>query len=181
MEPISSITDLPDFPFATYDEFLQAHEQGQALIWVRPAVGTAWKLGGPDDRVMYVFLFGAAWFIAAAFAVFAFRQHNGWLLLGSLASLICFMYATPSPACVGHGCIPGSMFIASLIASPFAGTSALLIGFAAPVSWFLASAGLGVVDGAIREAMVRSEETFLQFYAQGVITNVEKKPNDPTT
>ena len=80
MNPTQSLTDLPDFPYATYDEFLEAHRQGQALVWVRPDLRAAWRLGGTDDRVMYLFLFGAAWLIAAAFAFFAYRQHNGWQL-----------------------------------------------------------------------------------------------------
>jgi len=75
MNPTQSLTDLPDFPYATYDEFLEAHRQGQALVWVRPDLRAAWRLGGTDDRVMYLFLFGAAWLIAAAFAFFTVSLH----------------------------------------------------------------------------------------------------------
>src|SRR2546426_246412 len=116
-----------DFPFPTYHDFLQAHKTGKVRIWVRAGFRAGWRLGGFEDRLFYLVLFGAPWLFAAAFAALAIGRHSPWLLLGSLASLIGFWCASPSPGLIsGGGCVVNSLFVASLIAAPFSGFSSVL-------------------------------------------------------
>ncbi len=46
-----SITDLPGFPFATFAEFQQAYEQGQALVRVRYDFPTVWTLENLPGKI----------------------------------------------------------------------------------------------------------------------------------
>ena len=77
MQITQSITDLPTFPFATYNEFVEACGEGRAQVWVRADVGAAWRLGGWADRVGYLVLMGAGWVLAVVFVVLAYRSTMG--------------------------------------------------------------------------------------------------------
>ncbi len=172
-----SVRELIDFPYPTYDEFKDAYAQRLALVWVRTDVRTAWRLGDFGDRFGYFVMFGCAWFLAAVFAVFAAVFHNSWLLWGTHACLLTWLCATPTPGLIsGGGCVPTLFLFGSIIAAVclFHGVL-ILVGVCAYFSWFMACAGLGVADGAIREAMLRSEAIFIQLYQNGIITEVANK------
>ncbi len=183
MVMVHSFNELPDFPYPTYPDFAEAAGQGRALVWVRPDIRAAWRLGSVGDRIGYLVLLGVGWVLAALFAVFTYRLHNGWLLLGLLTSLVGFWCASPAPGIIsGGGCLPAIILAVGLIAAPSTHSVSLVIGLAAGMSWFLswfmASAALGLADGAIREAMVKSEEMFLWLWERRAVVRVERKEEE---
>jgi hypothetical protein len=77
------------------------------------------------------------------------------------------------------GFLPGLLLIAGAIGAALRRDEGLLwAGAASLVSWFMTSAGTGVGDLQLREAMVQSEETFLWLCSRGAITRVERSDGD---
>jgi hypothetical protein len=168
-----SVSELPDFPFDSFEEFREACREGRALVWVRYDFRAVWKISCPVDRACQVLLTGSALVASILFCCAAFVRHDSWLLWGVPAALLGSLFSSPSPGIIsGGGCVAIPLFAAGFFGATFVNRSLLWAGLAGVVCWFLASAGKGVADPTIREAMVKSEETFLWLYGRRVITKV---------
>ena len=175
MPPIpQSVAELPDFPFATFEEFREAHREGRARVWVRYDFPSVWACSSVADRVLQVALTGSGVFAALAFVVLAAITRDPWWLCGIPAALLGLLCSSPSPGLLaGGGCIVLPLCAAGAAGSVFLDRSLFWAGAAGFVCWFLASAGQGVADATIREAMLQSEETFLRLYGRRAIAKVE--------
>ena len=169
-----SIGELQEFPFATFDEFRDAYRGRRAQVWVRYDFRSVWACSSPLERAGQIALTGSAFLASVIYCLLAVLTHDRWWLWGVPAALLGLMVASPSPGLLsGGGCIAVPLFAAGVIGSVFLDKSLFWAGAAGFVCWFLASAGQGVADATIREAMVQSEQTFLRLYSRHAITKVE--------
>lgn len=173
-----SVAELPDFPYPTFAEFQDAQAHGRALVWVRFDFGAAWALD-KGGRFGNALLCGAGIWGAVACAVWAGAAHDWRLLWGVATCLIGAWFATPTPGCLsGGGCMANLLLFGGAFAAFKTHLWPLFaVGGVGCVCWALTSLGDMVVDGLLREAMMRSEETFLWLLARGTIVRVEAAPS----
>ena len=167
-----SVADLPDFPYATYADFVEAVNSGLALVWVANRFLAVWQLSRPAQRLMHLSLTGSSLWASLALLVVALYWQEYWLLWGIPIQLLSYLNATPSPGIL-NGCYPFFGLLATGLASLFVGKSLLLLGGAGLLTWYLTSAGYLMGDLIVREAMLQSEAVFLRLIREGVITDVE--------
>ena len=172
-------TEAPEPPFATFEEFREAYREGRARVWVRYDFKSVWAFSSKDERVGQIVLTGSAFLAVLVFTVLAIVTKDRWWLCGVPAALLGLLFASPSPGLLtGGGCIMVPMFAAGVIGSVFLDRSLLWAGIASFACWFLASAGQGVADATIREAMLTSEAAFLQLRRRA-ITRIEVLEEPP--
>jgi len=175
-----SVAELPEFPFASFEEFREAYREGRARVWVRYDFRSVWEFSSSSERAGQIALTGSALFACLIFLLLAALTHNLWWLCGAPAALLGMLAASPSPGLIsGGGCIAVPLFAAGVIGSVFLDRSLFWAGIAGFVCWFFASAGQGIADVTIRDAMVKSEETFLLLYSRRAITRVEALEEEP--
>ena len=171
----TSVADIPHFPFATFAGFVEAHGDGDALVWVRYDFHSLWTLLEGRDRLWHLALLGNGGFGALLFGLWVSAGHDHRLLLAAPVLLLGFVFATPSPGLL-NGCAPFALTFGGLLWGVVSGHPALaVLGVSFGMSWFVSCAALGIADAAVRTAMVQSEETFLWLHARGVITDVKKR------
>ena len=170
---LKSVRDVSDFPFDTFEEFQEAHREGRVLVSVRYDFRAVWAISSRSERLMQVALTGSAFLVSLLLAGSALLQHDLWLLWGVPAALLGLMASSPAPGLIsGGGCVAIPLFAAGFVGGTFINRSLFWAGVAGFVCWFLASAGKGVADVTMREAMLRSEQTFLLLYSKRAITKV---------
>jgi hypothetical protein len=163
-----SVANIPDFPFATYDEFVQADKDGKAetLIAARAFNQDArlvWALGTQEEKTSYTISLATPALMALGFVLFAFVCHDFWLLFGVLACLLGVIGASPNLNLL-DGCLALLCFVGANIASIFLHSSLLFVGCASPVSLFLSSFALAFSMEFAQRAVTRSETIFLWMY-----------------
>ncbi|BDI29783.1 hypothetical protein CCAX7_18340 [Capsulimonas corticalis] len=176
---LRAVSEIPDFPYATFEEFASACRQGDALVWTRyrPSVPRA-ILSGPNKIIQMIALYSGAW-IAAAFAIAAIVSHDGRLALGIPAALLAFVTAQQNLN-MASGCLSISATFAAWFAGAIFGwRELLLVGFASCGSWAITSFGLSGADMALRGAMIESEAMLLWLYEQGAIASIHRKDGAP--
>ena len=113
------VGDLPEFPFATFEEFRDAQREGRARVWVRYDFKSVWAFSSASERVGQIALTGSALSAALVFTVLAILTKDRWWLCGVPAALLGLLFAAPSPGLIsGGGCIMVPIFAAGVIASP---------------------------------------------------------------
>ena len=170
---LKSVRDVSEFPFDTFEEFQEACGEGRVLVSVRYDFRAVWAISSRSERLMQIALTGSGFLVSLLLAGIALLRHDLWLLWGVPAALIGLMASSPSPGLIsGGGCVAIPLFASGFVGATFVNRSLFWAGVAGFACWFLASAGKGVADVTIREAMMRSEQTFLSLYRRRAITKV---------
>jgi hypothetical protein len=168
-----SVADLPDFPYPTYAAFVEAVNKGMALVWVDYRFHPVWQLlRRPIDRLFHLALVGSHLWVSFLLLALAIYRREYWLLWGIPIQWLSSLCASPTPGCL-NGCLPFLAFLGSSTAFLFTGKPLFLLGGAGLITWFARSAGFGMGDLILREAMLQSEAVLLWLIRAGVITDVE--------
>jgi hypothetical protein len=170
--PARSIADLPQSPFASYAEFVEAHAAGKTRVWIRLDVRRTWL------SRQYLFLFMLTWgvLIAIAFAVLAAVAKRWEWLWGSLTSLVAWRFASGVISCCN---VAPLLALLLLLLAPFTQGLTLVFAIACLLIWFTMGFALGMIDQGFRDQMLESEAEFLHLWNCGIIAKVELLP-EPT-
>jgi hypothetical protein len=171
---LASVAEIPDFPFPNYAAFVEAHREGKAFVWVRYRFRVGWYLSTPAERLWQVVSIGSGLWFSLALTVWALTRGEIWPLWVWPAALLGTLFANPAPGCA-YGCVPFLFVLATCAASFVTRQPVFLTGVAGLLSWFAVSAGLGMGDSIIREAMLQSETVFLWLAEKRAILRVDKQ------
>ncbi|MDQ2798417.1 MAG: hypothetical protein M3Y13_02095, partial [Armatimonadota bacterium] len=178
-----SVADIPNFPFATYDEFVQAVKDGKAGVSISCGAFNhdarlTWTLGDWRDRIPYCVLLTTPAWMALGFILIAFLRPDAWMLLGVLACLLGMMSAAPNLS-LSSGCLAWLCFFPAMILAPFFHPPLILAGIASLYCWLLSSfAVIGAFEDA-RNAVTRSETVFLWMYQRKKVEVVRSSSGSP--
>ena len=110
--PIQTVSQLEDFPFKSYSEFLEAHSSGQAQLLTRFDSEASEVLGTSKQRAFFFFLTNAPILVAIAILILSFILWNFWLLLGIPLAFIGIFFSSPFVIDLDHLFV-GSIFMVS--------------------------------------------------------------------
>lgn len=164
-----TVQDIPGFPFASYAEFVEAHAAGEANVWIRPDLRTAWQ----DRQFGSVFVWSWGGWISLAFAIAAILTRRWELLGGSVTSFLAWWTARGLMTCCD--CAP-MMAVVLFLLSPLMRGLPLIFAGACLLIWVTTGAALGAIDTTFRAQMLESEARFLFLWNRRIITDVERKP-----
>ncbi|MCW3059250.1 MAG: hypothetical protein JWQ02_1071, partial [Capsulimonas sp.] len=85
---LQSVADIPDFPFATFEEFSTAVQDGTALVWTGFNLRVLLTLSSWPARIVTLTALSSGVWVAAAFAAAAIITGQGWLVVGVLTALL---------------------------------------------------------------------------------------------
>lgn len=93
--PIQTVSQLEDFPYGSYSEFLEAHRSRQVELLTRFDAETSEVLGTSTERYIYLFIVNAPLLVAGAIFILSFVLWNFWLLLGIPLAFIGLSFSSP--------------------------------------------------------------------------------------
>lgn len=96
---ITSVAELPSFPFSCYTNFLAAVEKNKVFFEIRRDYLLIWHLCGFLTRILYIICAQAGFIMAAILLVVSIIEQDGWLLLAIPAFLLANLCAVPGPGC----------------------------------------------------------------------------------
>lgn len=169
----ATVREIPDFPFDTFEAFAEACRNGRALVWVRYDFRSVWRHSTPSARLWQLLLTGSPLLASLLFFGLALTTRDWWLLCAIPAALLGSLAASPAPGLLaGGGCVALALLAAGAAGSALLDRSLVWAGVAGYACWFLTSAGKGVADPTIREAMVSSEQVLVRLVERRAITKV---------
>ncbi len=151
-----SVSELANFPFASFADFLHAAQQNKVFFELRRDYRLLWLLCSWRDRVFFSLCAQIGFVVAAGVLITALVSRDAWLLLSIPAFLLANWFAVPSPGCF-HGLLPAVVGFASL------GVGLMWHVPSAPLSlmwmfpWIIASFGSAIAAEVTIDALQQSE------------------------
>lgn len=93
--PIQTVSQLEDFPYASYSEFIDAHRSGNVHLLTRYDAETSRVLGTNKQKSIYFSIVNAPIIVAVAMLVLSFALWNFWLLFGIPLAFIGLSFSSP--------------------------------------------------------------------------------------
>lgn len=93
--PIQTVSQLEDFPYGSYSEFLEAQRSGQVHLRTRFDAETSDVLGTSTEKRVYLFAVNAPVVVAGAILILSFVLWNFWLLLGIPLAFVGLSFSSP--------------------------------------------------------------------------------------
>ncbi|MEO7718077.1 MAG: hypothetical protein ABIY70_17895 [Capsulimonas sp.] len=171
---LQSVADIPDFPFATFEEFAAAVRDERTAVWTQFHFRVFLTLSSWLERILVLVALSSGVWVAVAFAIAAFVTGQGLLVVGVVTALLGAWTASPNFNLI-NGCLPFVTTFAGFPAALITGKPILVVtGYASIGTWLVTGLGYVFASLQVRGAMLESETMLLWLCEQGAVGKVYK-------
>ena len=166
---IYSVSELSQFPFSSYADFLQAVEQDKIFFQLRRDYYLLWRVCNFPDKLVYSAFAHIGFIVAIGLGLRAFITHDYWLLLSIPIFVLSNICAVPNPGCF-HGFFPAVAGVIGFCLGSAFHPSLALTSLLWMFPWIIASFGSAVAAEVTIESLKHSELILIWAVHNGIVS-----------